>query len=96
MNNSKTLTARFNGTVRMYDVEAVRKGIEESDLADNVKQVTLRAINESPHSLGKDFPTCDVVLVLSREFDLRGNAMASVLDVIHNIKNATKEITIRK
>lgn len=96
MNNSKTLTARFNGTIQVYDVEAVKKSIEESDLPDNVKQAALKAINDSPHSLGKDFPTCDIILVLSREFNLRGNTVAAVLDVIQKTKNATKEITIRK
>ena len=94
--SSEKLVPRFNGTMQMYDIEAVKKGIEESGLADNVKRVALRAINDSPHSSGKDFPTCDIVLVLSHEFNLRGSTVATVLDVIQNTKNATKEITIRK
>jgi hypothetical protein len=94
----QNLVARFNGTMWVYDVGVVKKGIEESDLTDEVKKMALRAIDESRYSKGKDFPTFNMILVLSREFNLRGDiaVLASVLDVIQNIKNATKEITIRK
>jgi hypothetical protein len=94
--STKNLVPPNNGMMTVYDAEALKRCIEESELTDEIRNKALKAISDSPHSLGKDFPTFNIILVLSREFNLRTNAISSVLEVISKAEGITKEISIKK
>ena len=92
-----SLIPRSDGTVEVYDVEALKKCIEESgELTNEVKTRALMAIDKSSYSKGKYFPTFNILLVLDQGFALDEETEASILDVINGANNLIKTIQIKK
>jgi len=91
------LVSRSDGTLEAYDVEALKKCIEESEeLTNKVKAKALMAIDKSPQSKGKDFPTFNILFVLDQEFAFHDKTVVSVLEVIEKASNLIKTIRIKK
>ena len=91
------LVGHDGDTMHFYDVEALRKCLNDSEeLSAETKLRVLKAIDESLWSKGKDFPISDILFVLGCELDLNSKEMASVLTVINTTRGLTKEIRIKE
>jgi protein-disulfide isomerase-like protein with CxxC motif len=92
-----SLMPRNDGTMEVYDVEALKKCITESRELETVTIFrALRAINQSRWSKGKDFPTFDLIIVLDKSFGLSDDEVASILKSVEGRGDLTKKVRIRK
>ena len=95
--NNMDLMPRSGGTLEIYDVKASKRCIKESEeLTSKVKAKALMAIDKSPQSKGKDFPTFNILFVLDQEFAFHDKTVVSVLEVIEKASNLIKTIRIKK